>query len=364
MSNNQTITLEEALVLRQSLERKVYGAAIISIEQYAQRFPGKVEFREHSFIEGQFLGMHVVRDCALIGPHAVFVTGEGDILLEQNAGGEIIPNLQAAQTSPEALCPASLPEVLSLCSAWSHGFYHWMLDCLPKVHLAEKMGYSGFYLIPYKNGFARDSLALLGIDSSRVVEMTAAGVRVKELFIPTLREGHGMSNFPDFFYSYRLALLNGAGINSCDSSGGQRYYLARRDPNRPRRVVNETELLEHIQHYAFKRIFAEDLTLKDQIRLFSQGNVLLGPHGAGMLHAIFMPPRSVVIECFSPLYIMPVLAPLMRLMQHRYYLNFSYSSSEMPYQYHEDVLVGMELMKASLSAELMTQKPVLNCKTD
>ena len=39
---------------------------------------------------------------------------------------------------------------------------------------------------------------------------------------------------------------------------------------------------------------------RDQMKLFSYLDILIGPHGAGSTNSIFMFPRSAVIEIFPP----------------------------------------------------------------
>ena len=48
------------------------------------------------------------------------------------------------------------------------------------------------------------------------------------------------------------------------------------------------------------------LSLRDQLRTAQQTRLIAGPHGSQFVHAQFMPMRSTVIECFSPIHAQPI----------------------------------------------------------
>lgn len=103
-------------------------------------------------------------------------------------------------------------------------------------------------------------------------------------------------------------------------------YLSRntRTNYRGRRVVNEKEMLNEVQHLLrdyvwrqcgrtrdcrfndsvpispLKPVFLEQVSLVDQICEMSRTNLLVAPHGAGMTNCVWMPPGSVTLEFVGP----------------------------------------------------------------
>ena len=47
------------------------------------------------------------------------------------------------------------------------------------------------------------------------------------------------------------------------------------------------------------------MTFREQIRVFSNAEVILAPHGAGLSHIVFAPNDATVVELFSPLFVNP-----------------------------------------------------------
>ena len=71
-------------------------------------------------------------------------------------------------------CPgrcASAAKRGSLISLWSVNFHHWLLDALPRLGVLEQAGRGNVPLVVPKRllRFQRESLALLGVDKSRLV---------------------------------------------------------------------------------------------------------------------------------------------------------------------------------------------------
>lgn len=79
--------------------------------------------------------------------------------------------------------------------------------------------------------------------------------------------------------------------------------LSRTDYNHrqiSRKISNEDELLEAMtkQYPSFKivKIRLEEFNLKEQFNQIAQTDILIGMHGAGLTHALFLPPHAAVIE--------------------------------------------------------------------
>jgi capsular polysaccharide biosynthesis protein len=75
----------------------------------------------------------------------------------------------------------------------------------------------------------------------------------------------------------------------------RRLYVSRR--GHPMRVmVNETALEAALIRRGFQMVRPEAMNVSDQIALFAQAEVIVGPTGAGLTNALFAPPGCKVIE--------------------------------------------------------------------
>jgi capsular polysaccharide biosynthesis protein len=77
-------------------------------------------------------------------------------------------------------------------------------------------------------------------------------------------------------------------------------YVSRKGGTR--RAVNEDEIFRALRPLGFEFVLPERLTFLDQVKLFAQGRVAVGPHGSNFVNAIFSRHMSV-LEFFQPAHV-------------------------------------------------------------
>jgi hypothetical protein len=76
---------------------------------------------------------------------------------------------------------------------------------------------------------------------------------------------------------------------------GRRIYIDRRSSeNRP--ILNETALVEALEVLGITPVKIEDLSFLQQVALFSQCELIVAPHGAGLSNLVFAPHGARVVE--------------------------------------------------------------------
>lgn len=171
-------------------------------------------------------------------------------------------------------------------------FFHFLIECLPKLRHFEEAGIpiDRFY-VPYRERYAQQLLSLFGVESERVIpEASSAHLQANQLVAcsPILfprREDRQ-------FLFERMAAKSWSRIGS---SRRRRLYISRAKAGW-RKVVNEEELMKTLARHRFERYFLEDLSSQEQIQLFQEAEVIVGPHGAGLANVVFTPPGATVIE--------------------------------------------------------------------
>jgi hypothetical protein len=185
----------------------------------------------------------------------------------------------------------------------SFNYYHWMIEIIPKLmylNELDKHGYEGFPLLVSEDvdhiKTFREALNYIVKDRPVVMLSKDKAYCVGKLVyinapnnLPfNLRRNEKM-RISDFltrissinFLRNRLSL-------SVDfpppANGSHRIFFARRNE---RRNYNQQETFEIFRQQGFQKVFMEELSLKEQISLISNAEVIAGPTGAAWTNLIF-----------------------------------------------------------------------------
>jgi hypothetical protein len=90
----------------------------------------------------------------------------------------------------------------------------------------------------------------------------------------------------------------------------RKLYISRKTG---RKMANESEIAEGLTRRGYEMICLEDYSLEDQIRLFQQAWVIVGPHGAGHANIMWCSPGTHLVEIFHPSWMHPCYAILSRI---------------------------------------------------
>ena len=186
-------------------------------------------------------------------------------------------------------------------------YYHWYIDSMPRVyglHHPELAGIKKIKLFLCKKLDA-DAQSLLEsmLPENTVIEYAPPNQRVNAqtyINLPSLTkdwEGFLPKDYLDFFRKRAFDLFN---VDQTSNYDGEKVYISRSAATK-RRIVNEAELVQALSAYGFTYHSLEALSLKEQVRLFSRANVIIGQHGAGLTNMIYST-RAKVLEIFSSNY--------------------------------------------------------------
>ena len=181
--------------------------------------------------------------------------------------------------------------VLRLGNVW----YHNLTEGLPALLLLERAGISltniDHFIIGHSAGsMVYDWLKAWGIPSEKIL---LAGPRAaflcEHLFIPTFQNRGGN------WFAAPIAAKLGSRLPPPTLCWPQKIYISRQRCN-TRRLHNEAELLPLLLTFGYTTVLLEDLSLAEQIALFSQATHVMGVHGSGLANIIFCKPGTVVAE--------------------------------------------------------------------
>jgi len=221
---------------------------------------------------------------------------------------EFIPNLKCHSAFNQLKFPQlkKIPEKVAVLTATAgHNYYHFMFDVLPRIHLLHRAGVDisqiDYFLVnTYEQSYHREMLLILGIPERKVLESYRYHhIKAEQLFVPSLV---GVTGNPPLWACefLRKAFLNTNNGNRARSS--RRIYISRAKASY-RQVVNEAEVIEFIKKHGFEILILETMTVSEQVRVFSDVEVVVSPHGAGLSNIVFCQRGCKIIEFYSPNYV-------------------------------------------------------------
>jgi Glycosyltransferase 61/Tetratricopeptide repeat len=327
--------------------------AVKSVVEYLEQNPKRGNLLEaHPFAHGQNATRRVwhMQSPLVHGPSGYLLSAEGEVFDQNGLSrpvADFISNVGVDSTEIQQAAQIS-GEWLILYGPWAEGFYHWMMEWIPRLLLAEAHGFKGQIALQNPNKFQLDTLRLLGISENRLHIVDHVLWRPECAWLTEPIYGSHLESFPALLNEVRERLLRQVRPNT---SYGDRLYIPRRNPHRPRRIVNEAALVALLKRYDVRECLMDDLAVSDQIAIAMQAKILVGPHGAGMLHSLFMPKRSLIIELFPPNYVNPCLMPALKLLKHGYHMIISpWEGGE--YKYGQDILAYLGAVECALEHQL------------
>jgi len=180
---------------------------------------------------------------------------------------------------------------------YSPGYYHWLCETLPRIYLLTLLSFENPKVIlpgsTTKNvAFIRESLSLLfpNIDFSFTKNRNVLNLRelvwISQMGKPYQFNSLLMTEFRGFIRSI---------IKVDCICPRKRLHISRKKAIR-RKILNENEVESVLDKFGFKTVCLEDYSFEEQIKMFSQSDIVIGIHGAGLSNMIFMPENSFVLE--------------------------------------------------------------------
>jgi capsular polysaccharide biosynthesis protein len=245
--------------------------------------------------------------------------------------------------------PRRLPGLsLSLLSLWAVNYYHWLFEALPRLELIRRSGLlptgaRPTLLLPEPlSPFHLASLEALGLaDWPRQLVGPQGFLRCEQLLLADLPSpdcsvwtgpaGEGgieawvvaflRRTFldPAFLASglESAAITDGAITDGAIADGAignaavgetcagrpadgrpLRLYLSRAGESR-RGVRDEALILPLLERHGIRRLDPGQLSLAQQVHLFSRASWVIAPHGAALANLAFCPAGTLVVELFS-----------------------------------------------------------------
>lgn len=189
-----------------------------------------------------------------------------------------------------------------------NNYYHWLLEYLPRISVyidppnndfSDLFSDAKIILPPSPTPWMFKSLDMLGVKEDRIIQPVGKQLRVDQLiFIPGFEQPY---NVPLWAINWLRDKFSTHMITSDPKN--KRIYVSRSRAIH-RRVRNEKEVIDFLSNYGFVEYVLEDMSLEEQISLFSQAEIVVGPHGAGFSNLVFST-NATLIDLFEPTHVHP-----------------------------------------------------------
>jgi capsular polysaccharide biosynthesis protein len=286
---------------------------------YLEDTPSEVK-EELKFRECEISSPHVfeINNVYLIGKYAVGLTEQGEFIREtsvpyycNNVYLHTADSISLRGLTSYYMSKSSkeLPIACSLINSWNHNnYYQWVINTLTKLegikYFENKTGLKVPLIIHSEpNKWQIESLKYLGYQDEDFIFWRNQKTLVRKLIVPSFRNLYQDDNTYSGYTSPQgcrwvaEALKQYIRKNCTLNKDVHPYVYISRRKAVGRRILNESQVYECLQSYNFRSYILEELSLAEQINLFSQAKFIVAPHGAGLSNIIYSTDAKVIEIC-------------------------------------------------------------------
>lgn len=202
------------------------------------------------------------------------------------------------------------------------GYGHWLVEILPRIrgikHYQKQKGRNPTILVnPNITDWQIETLELVGVDTSDLIKWEGGQASVDRYVLPMWAKSEWCTSDIDWI---REQIENGVEYENHLDRFSSRIYISRENMNR-RQVINRGELIDTISEYGFESYCPELMTFAEQVALFKNADIIIGPTGSGLNNVIFSVDANI-IELFQPERFPTWHLELSQLLDHKHHALF------------------------------------------
>ena len=229
--------------------------------------------------------------CGMLNTHSGLVYFEGSRLIVQSSswpleelqkdsykGTELLTHYSRSKKYQKVRYKVCLP---------SSGFYHWLIEDLPRVLFLLLHADIEFDIICFRNppSYVNDVANLLGINLVKQKRL----IPFENLILPAKNSETGKPN------PFDISILRQTFLKKKSAKiSNKKIYVSRLKSSRSPEW--EKELITYLLLEDWHVVYCETLTLSEQIETFLDAAIVCGVHGAGLSGIVWSSPQTKVIE--------------------------------------------------------------------
>lgn len=256
-------------------------------------------------VKGVFAGKYLCRlqGARIVGKSGLCILPDGCSATESVYGSDMLGAERASFGEERCRLRAKRGVYFSLVDLWDQragkNYYHWMHDVVARLYLVlDELPPETLFIVRQDIApFGIQSLELLGIDRLRLRYIQPDEIWQLEFCYFTPPSHHSGNDVPWVADWFRTRFQRAAGVPA--QIPRRRLFISRRNA-RSRRIVNAAEFEELLTAQNFKICCLEELSVREQVRLFAQAELIVGVQGAGLMNLWFVPAGGSVLEILEP----------------------------------------------------------------
>lgn len=201
--------------------------------------------------------------------------------------------------------------IFLMSEAW-YNYAHWLSEQLPRVFLLEQIPeYMGIPILVNEGLYPQQLEALKMTTQGRYpIKILDRGKRheVERLIYPSILSAYNKRRYrPDeratpadgAFHPEAIHFLRNRLLPQCrnDSGARKRLWISRGQQLKvgQRRMLNEPELESLFLEHGFEVAIPEAMSFAEQVELFSQAEMIVGPGGSALMNMVFAPVGAKIL---------------------------------------------------------------------
>lgn len=241
----------------------------------------------------------VIPEGRLLGEEGSVITPDNHLLWDVSL--QLLPEDQHPAFKSKPFEPyLETPETVAVLSFFSsETYFHWLYDVLARIHLLRMSGIVVDKYVMNRNiplPFQEETLAMLGIQSDKILfTYPNMNMKARQLIVPSISMHSFLEygNWPFRFIRQELYEKQNIRNTGCD-----RIYISRSKSDK-RKIWNEDQVTDLLSHYGFITVVLEELSVAQQVEIFSSASAIVAPHGSGLANLAFCHPGTKIIEIFA-----------------------------------------------------------------
>ena len=197
---------------------------------------------------------------------------------------------------------------LNLCSGANTNYFHFLLETLPRLAMADTFlewkGYPILIEIDLPPQM-EEALNLINTHNRAIIRVKRfSRIQVDRLVVPgrisLIRENYDLTHRfeHDFVFAKEFTDEVHGKLNLPAAQPNKLLYISRRGTSF-RRLLNEDEIESYIVRHGFEIVRPELLSFEEQRQLFSQAKLICGPSGSGITNMMLAPAGTRVLVITS-----------------------------------------------------------------
>ena len=179
----------------------------------------------------------------------------------------------------------------------SKNYYHVMSEVVYGLRYVKYIDIDNINIIYENNNYnlLKYFALKMDIDFDRFVNVNdILDIKYNFIFSPDKPPYYWDKKCFEFFSQFRYS-----------NNSNRKIYISRINSHDSRKLINEADLENELKMNGVDIIRAEELSIEEQIEVFSSASTVIGPHGAGFTNILFCNPGFRFVELFSDKYIVP-----------------------------------------------------------